>query len=99
MVSNVVAARFSLNSLKERGSNEALRSQHLNTPVAPACHVEAFLTRRSRSEGGSDDGSLARKADQPLSSDRHAVCLESRYVWCVACRAALLGARGRRRNF
>jgi|SRR5205814_439453 len=61
MVSNVVAARFSLNSLKERGSNEALRSQHLNTPVAPACHVEAFLTRRSRSEGGSEDGSLARR--------------------------------------
>jgi len=61
MVSNVVAARFSLNSLKERGSNEPLRSQHLNTPVAPACHVEAFLTRRSRSEGGSEDGSLARR--------------------------------------
>ena len=61
MVSNVVAARFSLNSLKERGSNEALRSQLLNTPVAPACHVEAFLTRRSRSEGGSEDGSLARR--------------------------------------
>src|SRR5438034_11445805 len=29
MVSNVVAARFSLNSLKERGSNGALRSQLL----------------------------------------------------------------------
>jgi hypothetical protein len=26
--------------------------------VAPSCHVVAFLTRRSFSEGGSEDGSL-----------------------------------------
>jgi hypothetical protein len=38
-------------------------------PVTPTCRVEAFLTRRSFSEGGSEDGSQA-KADQLSAINR-----------------------------
>jgi len=37
--------------------------------VTPTCRVEAFLTRRSFSEGGSEDGSQA-KADQLFAINR-----------------------------